>query len=403
MSGAFDGLKVADFSWAIAGPLVTRYLADHGAMVIRVESSGRPCLQRISAPYKDGIPGINRSGYFAFFNANKYSIDLNLNNAKGMEVAKRLVAWADVVVENFSPGRMEAWGLGYDDLKSIKPDIIMLRSSNQGQSGPHANYSSTGVPLIGLAGFPPFIGWPDRTPLPIPVAYTDMVSPRFATAALIAALDYRRRTGKGQYIDISQFETGIQFLTPAVLDYVVNGREGERRGNASLYAAPHGAYRCQGDDRWCAIAVFTDEEWKSFCKAISNPPWTENPKFSTLRDRKENEDELNRLVEEYTINFTAEEVMTAMQSAGVAAGVIEDSSDLLADPQLKHRGYFLKLTHHEIGPMSSLSQSFRLSKTPAEAQMPAPCLGEHTDYVRTEILGISDEEFVELLQAGAFN
>ena len=403
MSGAFNRLKVADFSWALAGPIVTRYLADHGATVIRVESNRRPCLQRISAPYKDRVPGVNRSGYFAFFNANKYSFGLNLSNAKGVEVAKKLVAWADVVVENFSPGRMGAWGLGYDDLKKIKPDIIMLRSSNQGQFGPHANYSSTGVPLVGLSGFPAFIGWPDRTLLPMPVAYTDIVSPRFATAALIAALDYRRRTGKGQCIDVSQLETGVHFLGSAVLDYVVNGREGSRTGNASPYAAPHGVYHCKGDDRWCAIAVFTEEEWERFCKTIGNPSWTTGPKFSTLQGRKKNEGELNQLVEEWTMNFTAEEVMTKMQSAGVAAGVVENAEDLLADPQLRHRGYFLKLDHKEIGPISSLGQAFKLSKTPAEARMPAPCLGEHTDYVCAEILGISDEEFVELLQAGAFD
>jgi len=403
MNRVFAGLKVADFSWAIAGPLVTRYLADFGATVIRVESSQRPCLLRLSAPYKDRVAGINRGGYFAFFNANKYSLGLNLGNARGREVAKKLVAWADVVVENFSPGRMEAWGLGYEDLKKVKPDIIMLRSSNQGQFGPHANYSSTGVPLIGLSGYPPFIGWPDRTPLPVPVAYTDIVSPRFAAAALIAAIDYRRRTGKGQCIDVSQFETGVHFLAPAVLDYVVNGREGSRTGNASAYGAPHGAYRCKGDDRWCAIAVFTDAEWDGFCKAIGNPPWTTAPIFSTLRDRQENEDKLNLLVEEWTLNFTAEEVMTRMQSAGVAAGIVQSSADLVADPQLQHRGYFLKLDHEEIGPISSLGQAFKLSKTPAEAQMPAPRLGQHTDYVRTEILDISDDEFVELLQAGAFD
>jgi benzylsuccinate CoA-transferase BbsF subunit len=279
----------------------------------------------------------------------------------------------------------------------------MLRSSNQGHSGPHAHYSSTGIPLIGLIGFPNFIGWPDSSPLPIPVAYTDIVSPRFATVALIAALDYRRRTGKGQLIEVSQFETGIRFLEPAVLDYVVNGREGNRTGNAHPNAAPHGVYGCKGEDRWCAIAVFTDEEWENFCRAIGDPAWVKDPKFSTLPDRKENEDELNDLVEGWTKNYSAEEVMTLMQSIGVAAGVVEDVEDLLADPQLKHRNYFWKLEHNEIGPVSHLGQAFTLSRTPAHGRIPAPCLGEHTDYVCTEILSMTDEEFVAFVRAGAFD
>jgi len=181
---ALAGLKVADFSWVLAGPIIARYLSDYGATVVRVESTSRPCFIRATPPYKDGKPGLDRAGYFAFFNPNKYSICLDLNNAKGVEIARRLVAWSDVVVENFMPGQMEHWGLGYEELKKIKPDIIMVHSSNQGQTGPLARFSALGLTLTGLGGFPQFIGWPDRSPLPLPMAYSDLVSPRFAAAAL---------------------------------------------------------------------------------------------------------------------------------------------------------------------------------------------------------------------------
>ncbi|MDY7034201.1 MAG: CoA transferase [Thermodesulfobacteriota bacterium] len=398
--GAFEGIKVADFTWAGVGPLIVKYLADNGATAVRLESMKRPDWVRISGPYKDGKPGIDRSCYWAYLNPNRLSMALNLAHPKGREIAKQFISWADVVAENYTVGTMEKWGLGYEEVKKIKPDIIMLRTSNQGQTGPHATHPGFGIQLVGLVGFPQITGWPDREPSPMPVAYTDLIAPRFGAAALIAALDYREKTGKGQLLDLSQLEAALNFMTPVVLDYVVNGRESMRAGNQCPSAAPHGVYRCKGDDRWCAIAIFTDKEWKAFCTVLENPPWTQARQFSTFLSRKANEEELDKLIEEWTVNFTPEEVMERMQQKGVAAGVVKNAADIYQDPQLKMRNYLWELNHREMGPVTHMGQAFVLSRTPAEGRKAAPCLGEHTEYVCREILGMSDEEFVALYNEG---
>ena len=231
-------------------------------------------------------------------------------------------------MENYTPGVIEKWGLDYESLKKIKPDIIMLRQSGYGSWGPYKNLPAFGMVLVPIAGLPNFIGWPGKEPLPVGVsAYTDCISPRFAAAALIAALDYRNRTGKGQMLDISQFETAISFIMPGVLEYIASGKEPERIGNASPYAAPHGVYPCKGDDRWCTIAVSTDEEWQSLCREIGQPEYVSDPRFDTLENRKQHEDELNRIVGDWTANLPPEEVMTRLQAAGVPAGVVENTAD----------------------------------------------------------------------------
>jgi benzylsuccinate CoA-transferase BbsF subunit len=398
----FEGVKAVDFGWVLAGPIVLKYLADYGATVIHVESHKRPDLLRVSTPYKDGIAGVNRAGYYAYWAANKYSISLDLEQDGGLKIAKRLVSWADVVADSHRPGIMERFGLGYDDLRKIKPDIIMIRSSNQGLTGPYALHPGLGNHLNGLAGFVDLVGWSDQTPISLIVAYTDYLVPHFAAAALVGALDYRRKTGKGQLLDLSQLEVGLQLLAPVLINYVVNGVEDSRMGNSCSYAAPHGVYRCNGEDRWCAIAVFDDAEWKAFCEVIGDAPWTQDPKFSTFVGRKENEEELDRLVEGWTINYGAEEVMSRMQDVGVAAGVVQNAKDLYEDPQLKERAYSWVMEHNELGKFSHLGQPSILSRTPAKPNRPAPCLGEHTEYICKELLAISDREFDELLIGGAF-
>jgi len=294
---------------------------------------------------------------------------------------------------------MKRMGLGYEELKKVKPDIIMLSSCMQGQTGPYANLSGTGHLLTPLSGFNYIAGWPDRQPADLGV-YTDFIAPRFNTLAIMAALDYRRRTGKGQYLDMSQYENGIHFMAPLLLDYAVNQRVANRMGNRCEYAAPHNAYRCHGEDRWCAIAVFTDEEWQSFGKVIGNPAWTNESKFRTLSAKKKNEDELDRLVEAWTVNHSAEEVMSLMQTAGVAAGVVETSEDLLEhDPQLKYRHFFWELDHPEAGKHRVSRQAFVLSKCPYQVRR-APLLGEHNEPVLKKLLAMSDAEFTELMVEG---
>jgi benzylsuccinate CoA-transferase BbsF subunit len=239
----FEDLKIAAFSWAVVGPLSLKFFADYGATVIRVETTLRPCVLRTSAPFANDRPGINRSGYFAHFSANMMSLSLNMNNPQGMGVAKELISWADVVMENFTPGVMDKWGLGYEELAKIKPGIIMIRQNGFGLEGPYRNLAAFGMILAAIAGIPNFIGWQGGEPLPVGVgAYTDCISPRFATAALIAALDYRDRTGKGQLIDLAQFETALYFILPGLLDAAVNGREPTLNGNAVAHAAPHNVY-----------------------------------------------------------------------------------------------------------------------------------------------------------------
>lgn len=399
----FEGVKVVDFSWYAVGPQTARHLADHGAEVIRVESSARMDALRNSGPFRDGVPGVNRSGYFANQNANKYGLTLNLKLPRAVEIARRLVARADVVTESFTGGVMEKWGLGYDDLKKVKPDIIMVSMSAQGRGGPYSNHSCFGHVLQALCGVNHLAGWADGYPVGAYGPYTDFFVPHLSATAVIAALAYRRRTGKGQYIELSQLEAGIHCLDTVILEYTANGREQSRLGNRHPQASPHGAYRCQGEDRWCAIAVFTDEEWRSLCRVLGNPEWSKDARFATLSDRLKNAEELDRLVEGWTMNYSPEQVMEMMQAAGVPAGVTKSAQDLHEDPQLKHRNHYWMLDHPEMGPSSYDSPAYKLSKTPSQPRMPAPCLGEHNEFVCTKLLGMSDEEFVALTAEGVFD
>ncbi|MDO8567290.1 MAG: CoA transferase [Dehalococcoidales bacterium] len=396
-----SGIVVVDFSWVVSGPVVTKFLGDYGAKIVKIESQTRPDLCRTNAPYVGGKSGLNRSGYFAFHNNNKLSLSLNMKNPKGREIVQRLVKKADVVVENYTPGTMDRWGLGYEALKKIKPDIIMLSMSMLGQTGPHANHLGYGHELQGYCGFTRITGWPDREVVQPFGALTDYLSPAMGAAAVLAALEERDRTGEGAHLDVSQAEAGIYALAPVMLDYFANGRTDMQRGNADDACAPHGAYCCQGDDRWSVIAVTSDAEWKAFCKTIGSPAWAKDSKFKTVLGRKENEAELDRLVEAWTVNQPAEQVMDSLQKAGVAASVVKNARDMIDDPQLAYRKYFKTPEHPEMGPFPNLGPCCLLSDADAE-ESPAPNLGQHTDYVCHEILGMSDEEFLEFFSAGAF-
>jgi len=398
----FEGLMVVDFSWAGVGPITTKCLADYGATVIRIESASRPEVLRSSPPYGEGIPGMDRSAYFAIYNTNKYGMSVDMKHPKGLDLAKKLIAKADVVAQSFTAGVLEKWGLGYEELRKIKPDIILFSTNMQGQTGPYCRLPGTGVNLVGLSGYAHLCGWPDRLPSNPYGPYTDSVAPRFGIAMLVAALAHRRKTGEGQWIDLSQFEAGIFFLAPVMLDYFVNGRIANRNGNDSPCAAPHNAYRCKGKDRWAVVAVFTDREWESFCRVIGGPPWTGEERFSTFLGRKEHEHELDRLVEEWTVQHGAEEVVSLMQASGVAAGVVKTSEDIQTDPQLKHRNHFWVMEHKELGPFPYMGQAAVLSETPAVPRMPSPCMGEHNWYVCREFLGLTEAEFDALLVEGVF-
>jgi crotonobetainyl-CoA:carnitine CoA-transferase CaiB-like acyl-CoA transferase len=397
---ALEGLKVLDFCWVIVGPMVTKYLAAYGATVVRVETRRRPDILRRAPPLRGEGDELDRSAYFTVFNSNKYSLTLNLTHPKGREVALRLAAWADLVTENFTPGTMEEWGLGYEDLRRVNPGIIMFSSSMLGRGGPSSRQPGFGPVLSSLSGFTYLTGWPDRDPVTPYGAYTDYVAPRFALTAILAAIEYRKRTGKGLHLDLSQLEASLHFLAPALLDYAVNGRVQTRAGNRDTAAAPHGVYPCKGEDRWCAIACFTDQEWQALCRVMGNPSWTQEERFATLLGRKANEEELDRLVAEWTKDWDALELMHTLQAEGVPAGLVETTRDLFEDPQLKHRGHFVFLEHPVIGLHPFDNSEFRLSKTPARFSRASPTLGQHNEFVIKELLGMSEEEYEELLNLG---
>ncbi len=398
----FKGLKVLDFTWVIVGPRAIRYFADHGATVVKIEAPERPDIGRLVPPHKDDIAQADRSAWFSLYNINRFGTTIDLRKAEGKTLAKQLIQWADVLVESFRPGAMKKLGLDYDSVKELNPGLIYASTSQFGQSGPYRNFAGYGHHAAAMTGFDDITGWPDRPPSGVFWAYTDHVAPQYLVTAIITALLQRRRTGKGQYIEQSQNESALQFLAPALLDYTVNGRETTRNGNRDPHAAPHGAYRCLGEDRWCVIAVHTDEEWQTFCREIGYPSLIRDKRLSTLQDRKENEDELDRLVEEWTSRLPSETVMNRLQQAGIAAGIVATAEDMDCGPQFRLRKHFLTFDHPVMGHHTVDALPFRFSKTPARQYLSSPCLGEHNAYVCTEILGMSDEEFVGLVQAGVF-
>ncbi len=381
--------------------MVGKHLGEHGAQVVHVESRTRPDGFRVHyPPYKDNVPGLNRTGSFALFNDSKLSVALNLKSRRGVEIARELSQWADVFIENFVPGVIDRLGLGYDIASRLNPSIIYLSSCNMGQTGPKSSQRGFGSQLTSQSGFTYLAGYPgQQDPMLLYGPYIDFVAVGFGLTAVLAALDYRRRTGCGQYIDLSQYETGLQFVMPDLLDYEVNGRIMTPQGNRDPNAAPHGAYRCRGEDRWCVIAVFTDAEWQALCQVAGHAEWAQDPRFRTLADRKAHEDDVDRLVGEWAAQCTREEAMEKLQAVGVAAGIVSTLGDLFEDPQLQHRRIWRTLPHEELGPYAYEAPPFTLSETNAELY-PSPLLGEHNRQVYGEILGMSDAEIEELTKQG---
>jgi len=394
-----DGVRVVDLTHLIAGPLITKSMADYGAEVIKIESETKVDGLRTLQASEDGEVDLDCGPIFVQVNGGKLSLTLNLSKPEGIEVLLKLVAKSDVVVDNFAGGTMKKMGIGYEVLKQVKPDIIMLSSCMMGQTGPYATHPGFGGPLTALTGINYITGWPDKPPIWIG-AYTDFIAPMYGLLAIAGALDYRRRTGKGQYLDLSQYEAGIQFISPLILDYVVNGRIANRMGNRSGSAAPHGVYPCRGEDRWCAIAVNSEEEWKGFCHLIGQPALEKDPRFATLSARKINEDELDTLIERWTTERDAEEIMAMMQDAGLRAGVVQSIQDVMdRDPQLKHRNFFVQVDHSKIGNYKAHGNPYLFLKSSCEVRR-APLLGEHNEYVLRSVLELSDDEISELIING---
>ncbi len=400
---ALAGVKVVEFGAYAAGPCISKYLANFGARVVHVESRQRPDGFRLQyPPFKDGQVGLNRSGCFAFFNDSKHGVTLHLKNSEGLKLAYRLIDWADIVIENMRPGVISRLGLGYETLRERKPNLIMLSTSNMGQTGPHATHPGFGSQLSSLSGFTHLIGEPDGPPFFLYGPYIDFVAVGFGGIAVLAALDHRRRTGAGAYIDLSQYETGVQFISSAMLDYSANGAIANRDGNRDAMAAPHGCYPCT-DDEWCVISCWDDQEWERLCHAAEHSSWLSDARFVTLRQRKENEKDLNQLIGAWTREHSAEHLMWRLQTRGVHAAKTNSIQDLFTDPQIAFRNIWQKQEHPEMGDQAYRMVSYELGETPGSVRGAAPCLGADNEEVFCGWLGLSAREYEELSEQGAFS
>jgi crotonobetainyl-CoA:carnitine CoA-transferase CaiB-like acyl-CoA transferase len=397
----FAGVKIADFSWIAAGPITAKYFADHGATVIHVESENPVDRLRNLGPFKDNVPGVNRSQFFASFNTSKLSLALNLKLPEGIEVAKRLIAWADICIDSFTAGTMDDLGLGYDVARALNPAIIMASTCLMGQSGPAARMAGYGYHAAAVCGFYEVTGWDDRPPGGPFNAYTDTIAPRFLAATLIAALDHRRRTGDGQRIEQAQMESALWFLAPELLDCQVCGRAPRRAGNQAPGAAPHDVYPCAGTDQWCAIAVETDAHWRALRAAFGEPAWAMAPELDRAAGRVAQRERIDRELATFTAAHDARALMDLLQRAGVPAGMVQRSSDLIRDPQLAHRRFFRPLVHAEMGEVPYEGHQFRIAGYDSGPLAPAPCVGEHSVQVLQDILGYGDEDFARIAASGA--
>lgn len=398
------GIRVADFTWIGAGSYTTKLLADFGAEVIKVESSTRMDSLRSTAPFKDSVAGINRSGYFADRNTSKRSIQLNLKHPEGPGIARALIAKSDIVANNFTPGTMERFGLGYKDVITFKRDIIYISMSMQGGSGPDAKYVGFGLTIAALTGLQYLSGQTDRPPAGTGTNYPDHVpNPCHGAFALLSAIYHKRRTGEGQFIDLAQTEPTIALLGPAVVDYTVNGRVAERCGNDHWWAAPRGAYPCSGADRWIAISIYNDEQWRALEEILRPVAGSSERDWRDHAVRRQHRQALDALIGARTAGWNARELMTKLQARGVPSGVVQTSKDLIEeDAQLAHRKHWIALEHKEMGETLYNAPPIRLSRTPANLSRPAPLLGEHTEEVCLDVLGMMRPQFDELRAAGVF-
>jgi crotonobetainyl-CoA:carnitine CoA-transferase CaiB-like acyl-CoA transferase len=392
-----DGIRVADFSWVWAGPFCTLQLAHLGAEVIRVECRDRPCVTRLIPPFADFEPGLNRSGYFNQYNQGKRSLTLNLKHPRALEVARRLISRSDVVAENFANGVMDRMGLGYEEVRKLRPDAIMVSISGYGRSGPERDFVSYGPATVPLAGFSSVTGYRGGPPMHVGVSYGDPTAGLHGAIAVLAALCHRQRTGEGQFIDVSLWEASATLLPEALLEYEMNGTEPPRDGNRDPHMAPHGVFRSEGQDRWVSIAVGSDEEWRSLAEVVGDAELS-SPRFRTLADRKRNEDDLEQRLTRWTATLSPQEVTRRLQAAGVAAFPTMTNQDLAEDSHLNDRDFFVDLPHPEVGERHHSGIPWKLSGTPCAVSAPAPCLGQHSREVLREVLGYSAAE-VESLEA----
>ncbi len=403
MKQALHGVRVVEFSAGMAGPWIGRFMAYCGAEVIKVESRDYPDVTRLYVPPRNPELGIQPqlSPWFTDWNAGKRFVALDLAKKDAIDVAKRLVARSDVVVENYSAGVVDKLGLGYAALREVRPDLVMLGSSGYGATGPSRSYVTWGPNIEALAGLATLSGFPERECTITQYAYPDPLSAMHGLVAVMCALDHRLRTGEGQYIDLSQFEVTVSAVGHVLLEYLSNGHEPRRRGNRALHAAPHGCYRCRGEDRWCAIVVASEAEWERFCDTTGHPEWAGDPRFADLASRLANVAVLDSLVEGWTSVRRDYEVMETLQAAGIAAGVVQNVEDQARrDPQLAARGFFEEIAHVKKGTVVATGIPLGLTGTPGRTGRAGAMLGEDTDYVFGEVLGMPADEIRRHVAAG---
>jgi crotonobetainyl-CoA:carnitine CoA-transferase CaiB-like acyl-CoA transferase len=389
--GILTGLRVLDFTWILAGPFAARILADFGAEVIKVQS------KKTATGAED-----NLKGYFNTWNRNKRSITLDMDYPEAREIVLKLTERCDVVMENFSPRVMANWGLNYEKLRVVKPDLIMASISGMGQTGPWKDYVAYGPTLQALSGLTYLSSFSEEEPLGLGYAHADSISGLYAAFAVLAALEYRDRTGQGQYIDLSEYEAICTMMGPALLDVAVHHEPMKPQGNQSADrpAVPYGCYKCLGADRWCVIAAFDETEWNALCVTLGNPAWAKDDRFFSLANRMENRQALDELLGRQTAMHPADELVARLQAAGVPSGIVQNAEDLAHDPHLRARDFFISLDHPVLGQALTDSSPIRFKDPPARDWKAAPLLGEDNRYVYMDLLGFTEEEFAAYLDKG---
>ena len=395
------GLKVADFSWVGVGPITAKALADHGATVVRVESGGRLDPLRVNPPFKDQIFGENMSQFFGTFNTSKLSIDIDLKNETGVEIARKLISWADVIIEAWSPGAFARTGFTDEVIRSLNPSAIIVHTSLLASGGPLSPLAGYGYHAAAIAGYYEVVGWPDSPPDGPYLAYTDTIAPRFITSALLAAIDHRRRTGSAHTIEAAQLECGLQLMAPELLDFQINDVKATRIGNRDLDMSPQGIYPVSGEDRWIGITVANDSNWVALQKLMGEPDWAKEKRYETVAGRIEAAGFLDEQIGEWTHVRDGKALETRLLDEGIPAGLVSRSSDLLSDPQYKHLGFYRWHEHGAMGNIPYAGHQYSIDGYDHGPRSAAPLLGEHTFEVLSDLLGIDAEEIAEIAISGA--
>ena len=403
--GPLNGVRIVEMGQLIAIPFAMKMMADMGAQVIRLESTGRLESYRSDSVYRNEIHGEfwNRGANFYEQNRNKLGITLDLGRAEGLEILRQLIAVSDVFAENFTPRVIRNFGLEYEDLRKIKPDIIMVSSTGYGYSGPWANFGATGPATEGAAGLAYATGYEGGTPVMAEIPYVDYTAGEHTVFAVMTALLSRLQTGDGQFIDVSQTQTSAATIPEILLDFAANEREPTRIGNSDPVMTPHGCYPCAGEDRWIVIAVSEDSEWQGLCKVLGREEWVADERFHSTFSRWQNREELDHMLGEASAFWHPHSLMEELQGNGVPAGAVLDSKDLLFNAHLTERGFYEVVKHHhstDMPPLPYAGRPWKLSETPAVPPKAAPLMGEHNEFVLRELLGLTQADVAGLEDEG---